>query len=838
MIIWDLVTLEPKKVLPHDGAVQTVQFSPKDGRFVLTATDKEAEIWNIGDPEPNFRPVAKMHELEQKPGSLLEARFSPEGDVVALRGKGNGVTVCRLNSSPQPLCSLFLAHSEPVNSIRFLGGPSELRMITGSSDGTARIWNVRTKQSFQLEAGAPVNDAAIRQQGDLAVTAGQDGVAVVWDLQGRTPIAYLTGHHGAITHAIFTSDDKAVITTGVDGKAETWDLSQQIPSALSENSTHVQVAGFSPKGTYYLLADDDNQATVWEAATRERVAGPLAHESWVLSAAFSPEEDLLVTTAGNVAKLWSLPDGKLQHVLPGHSKAVVAATFSDDGQYIFTASLDGTWAKWEARTGHRLVTGSGTTRIDQLRLDYTQQFVLTIADRKAHIWKAWNGKELTTFWPSAAVLCGSFHPALPYVVLGSADGTARLLDYGGSVLRTYQVNKPATGKIGVGVTAIAFDHSGERVLLATADGAVTVWGTFTGTRQLTFSERHNGPVRSAEFSRDDHLAVTASDDGTARVWDAATGSVLNRLRGHSKEVTTALFSHNGGHVLTNGLDGRAYLWNLFPLTPEELRQMHAAVLSRNPFHLEFGVAQPGSLNETNLAYDHNGQAVDPGLEKTHPDSMEAAGRDAEQGRSLIEDGDLPSAAVWLAHARGMTKAPWPALDLLIYQSARQFAGLVKTVSGHRQGIWTASFNPEGTQFVTADRAGVVNLWETGSGRHMRLNGHTNSVFAARFNESGTLLATAGRDGVARLWNGSSGAGILSFDVSSAHAAETASGLVPAGLASEKQLNDIRFSPDGSAVLTAGAMESRGYGRLQVDAICYPCRIRPLSSMRHSLPMLA
>jgi WD40 repeat protein len=70
-------------------------------------------------------------------------------------------------------------------------------------------------------------------------------------------------------------------------------------------------------------------------------------------------------------------------------------------------------------------------------------------------------------------------------------------------------------------------------------------------------------VVSAQFSPDSGRVVTASYDGTARVWDAATGKVLAVLRGHAGEVTSAQFSLDGKKVVTAGVDGKARLYLVY-----------------------------------------------------------------------------------------------------------------------------------------------------------------------------------------------------------------------------------------------------------------------------------
>jgi WD40 repeat protein len=63
-------------------------------------------------------------------------------------------------------------------------------------------------------------------------------------------------------------------------------------------------------------------------------------------------------------------------------------------------------------------------------------------------------------------------------------------------------------------------------------------------------EGHSGGVLSTAFSPDGQRVVTASDDKTARVWNAATGQVIAKLEGHSDRVWSAAFSPDGQRVVT------------------------------------------------------------------------------------------------------------------------------------------------------------------------------------------------------------------------------------------------------------------------------------------------
>ena len=68
--------------------------------------------------------------------------------------------------------------------------------------------------------------------------------------------------------------------------------------------------------------------------------------------------------------------------------------------------------------------------------------------------------------------------------------------------------------------------------------------------------QHEGTVYSAQFSPDGQRVVTASEDKTARVWDAATGKAIGEPMRHEDAVCSAQFSPDGQRVVTaSGPDG-------------------------------------------------------------------------------------------------------------------------------------------------------------------------------------------------------------------------------------------------------------------------------------------
>ena len=76
------------------------------------------------------------------------------------------------------------------------------------------------------------------------------------------------------------------------------------------------------------------------------------------------------------------------------------------------------------------------------------------------------------------------------------------------------------------VRSAAFSPDGSHVVTASDDGTARVWEV--ARAKFVELKGHGGPVKAAAFDRDGIRVVTASDDGTARIWEAATGREVAR----------------------------------------------------------------------------------------------------------------------------------------------------------------------------------------------------------------------------------------------------------------------------------------------------------------------
>ncbi len=480
-------------------------------------------------------------------------------------------------------------------------------------------------------------------------------------------------------------------------------LQQPVARAvLRGHGDSVRRAVFSPDGQRVATASADKTARVW--STEGKLLATLAgHEQEVLCVAFSPDGQQVVTGCldGSV-KVWST-EGKLLATLEGHVHQVNTVAFSPDGRRVVTASADTTARVWSPEGKLRATLQGHTGGVQTAAFSPDGQHVVTASlDKTARVWSTSGEPRATLTGHTGWVNTAFFSPDGQLVVTASQDATARLWTSDGKpqdALTGHGTGADNTGGGLAGVLSAVFSPDGRRVVTASQDGTARVWEVAGGmsalvsgrTRWSSFARLtgHSLWVFSAAFSPDGQRVVTVSEDGTARVWDVKEAVLQDRLLaslvGHGKGVLSVAFSPESQQVVTASKDGTARIWS---------------------------IAEPGVL------------ATLAGHERAV--SCAAFSPDGQRVVTASED---ETARVW--SAEGM---------------------LLATLRGHIHQVTSAAFSPDGQRVVTASRDGTAKVWSASGALQVTLLGHRHPVWSVAFSPDGERLLTASEDGTARVWS--------------------------------------------------------------------------------------
>jgi len=250
--------------------------------------------------------------------------------------------------------------------------------------------------------------------------------------------------------------------------------------------------------------------------------------------------------------------------------------------------------------------------------------------------------------------------------------------------------------------------------------------------------QHTNRITSLQFSPDGQRVLTASMDGTARVWESANGRELAVLN-HDKAIMLASWSPDSRRVLTASADKTARVWNLAatgmiarasfvtlgaPLT-------HAASIEVADFSPRGDRIITGSRDKTARIWD-----AETGGPLTGP---------------LVHSGELqcvkfsPDGTRVVTVAAGRMVRAWDARVWNARTGAPEGAAIV----GQR-GTASACFTPDGGQLLLGYRA----FFETGTGKFLRAIEETaeQNTYSAEFSRDGQRLLTGSGYFVARIWD--------------------------------------------------------------------------------------
>ncbi|MDY3560821.1 hypothetical protein R5W23_002067 [Gemmata sp. JC673] len=291
-----------------------------------------------------------------------------------------------------------------------------------------------------------------------------------------------------------------------------------------------------------------------------------AHRGRIRSLAFSPDGGLLATATGTgrLVSLWNPSTGELVRKLtpPGTDRAAWSVTFAS-GAPLFAAGLSMSVCVWSTADWSPVATLVGQRR-------WSGPYYEVALGHGPNPGASGAGASGVCVWADAASGPGP-RQASPVI---STDHTA-CLDFApdGSRLATNELAKVELCDPATGTAARSFTHTHSRhhgPVKFSPDGARLAVGyrntlsvyPADGDGPPVHCQGHTNAVWAACWSSDGRTLLTASADGTARLWDPTTGAELRSFAWAIGEIRAAAFSADGLLGAAAGADGKLVVWDV------------------------------------------------------------------------------------------------------------------------------------------------------------------------------------------------------------------------------------------------------------------------------------
>jgi WD40 repeat protein len=307
------------------------------------------------------------------------------------------------------------------------------------------------------------------------------------------------------------------------------------------------------------------------------------------------------------------------------------------------------------------------------------------------------------------------------------------------------------------VLDVAFSPDGRSLLTASADGTARLWDVGTGAEIARVTE-DSGLVSRALFSPDGRLVLAVSDDALPILWDIRKKRERAVLRGHQGNVVRGAFSGDGRRAITASLDGTARVWDTASGSQTAVLgggggPLADAALSPDGHR---AVTAPGDCMDlercTARLWDVRTGRQIAALQGHHlPINRTFFDRDGRRVLTVSEDGTVRS---WSA-ATGARLAVFaePRLKLQSNPYDPEGPGIVERVLVLRE----ATLSPDGRFLATGSERGIVRIWNARTAAPLSLlAGHKQAITRLAFSPDGRFLVSSSEDGTARIWEVAAG----------------------------------------------------------------------------------
>jgi len=272
------------------------------------------------------------------------------------------------------------------------------------------------------------------------------------------------------------------------------------------------------------------------------------------------------------------------------------------------------------------------------------------------------------------------------------------------------------------VRSVSFSPTGDRIATASDDGTAKLWD-LQGNYLVTFTGHHDS-VRSVSFSPTGDRIATASDDGTAKLWDLQ-GNCKVTFTGHNYSVTSVSFSPTGNAIATASYDKTAKLWDLQGNCKVTFTGHNNSVWSVS-FSPTGNAIATASYDKTVKLWDLQGNCK---VTFTGHNNWVTSVSFSPTGDAIATASSDGTAKLW--DLQGNCKV---------------------TFTGHNNSVWSVSFSPTGDAIATASIDGTAKLWDLQGNSLVTFTRHNYSVTSVSFSPTGNAIATASSDGTAKLWD--------------------------------------------------------------------------------------
>ena len=441
---------EIETIKESDSRITAFALFPDERRIIAASYDDSLSIWDLSSGEK--KAVYSGNRLSKKEVVVcIKARYfighhfitdlavTKDGSKIILSSSDGLLEVLTIddNNELEPIKGYVKGiHDCGINAVILT--PYEDKVISGSCDGTIRIWDLENDNEFPIPEyySGSINAVALAPDGRKAVSATISGILDVWNLENFKKIKTLDCHSSL---ALETEESKfrsissvtitpsGLIAFSYDKLIKILDLEKGIElKTLNGHANEIISIIAVPDGDKIISVDYDGTVKVWDIMSGNALKSIECRIEGIDVAAISPMGDKIIFASDKAMQIWDLENGRELIAFGGNNGHVNAVALSYDGLRAISGSLNGEIKIWDLRKGNLLKTFIGHTHwVEAVSITRDGKLAISVShDRTLMVWDILNLKEIAAFQGDS--ICGSCAMAPDNITIIAGDDSGRI----------------------------------------------------------------------------------------------------------------------------------------------------------------------------------------------------------------------------------------------------------------------------------------------------------------------------------------------------------------------------------------------------------------------------
>ncbi|MCH9655280.1 MAG: hypothetical protein K0U86_24315 [Planctomycetes bacterium] len=795
----------------HTGVIKGLAFTPDRTKVVTSSADQSLRVWNAAD--------GKQISTMKTPAVINALTVSKDGTQVVAGGANNIIYVWPITipapkagekapAIPAALVELK-GHAKPVTSVKLVL-PAGTQLVSGSEDGTVRVWDLKGKKQIRsINHAAPVTAVDISPDAKTLVSVSVNGTGKIWQLSNGKMLKEFRGDLSKERQMILATESQTIAKQKVAlGDAAVKAAEKNVKDREAEVKKRNDELAAAKKA----LPEAQKKATDYAPkvkAAKDALAKLLADHKK------KGDDAVAKANAGKVAadKVVAAADAKLKQVNQANQTAITAvekevATAKaalDAANKVKPDPADKTAAKkkQDAVAKAKATFDATTKKLAAAKTKKTNDAKLaTTAITKA---KQAVTKAVAAVTAATKLAAKKANTAAADKAVAAAEAESKkLTDAATAAAKKITSSERSVKVAGTTLTKIKgqlVERTKEKAALDAVAKQVDVVLAEAKKQAAVLT-----PIKAVAFSEDGKQVVTGDDSQKVRLWNVTTGKELDTLSGHTAGVSSVAYLSKTA-VVSGSADKTVLIQSLQPVwsliaqlgaDAKDPAKVGASPISNRALCLDFspdgkllavGGGDPSRSGEILLWDVATGKVVRK-FDSPHSDTVLGI-RFSPTGKSLLSGAadkfvkifDVATGKFvksFEGHTHHVLDVSWKADESTIVSSGADNVIKVwnietgeqkRTIKGYSKQVTSISFIGLGANIVSGGGDKTVRMHLTTNGSNFRnLAGSTDYVYSVAGSRDEATVIAGGEDGVLRVWDAKTGKLLSSFNPPAAPAA--------------------------------------------------------------------